>query len=137
MSTFSLQILTCNKLFYEGECEIVVFQTYDGEIAVMAHHEQMTATVEVGELRFKTPDGNWHEAVVSDGLVEVDNNKVNFIVYSAERPEEIDAARAEAALERAQEKLRQQKSIMEYHINRASMARAMVRLKYAGKITPK
>lgn len=137
MSTFSLRILACNKVFYDGECEIVIFQTSDGEIAVMAHHEQMTATVEVGGIRFKKPDGTWLEAVVSDGLVEVENNKVSIIVYSAEKPEEIDAFRAEAALERAKEKLQEKQSIMEYHISRASMARAMVRLKYAGKYTPK
>ena len=100
MSTFSLKIVACNRVFYDGECEILVFPAYDGEMAVMAHHEQMTATVEIGEIRFKLPDGTWQKAIVSDGLIKVDNNKVDVLVYSAERPEEIDEFRAEAALER-------------------------------------
>lgn len=137
MSTFSLQILACNKVFYKGECEILIFPTYDGEMAIMANHEQMTATIEIGEIRFKLPDGTWQKAVVSDGLVEVDHNKVSMIVYSAEKPEEIDAFRAEAALERAKEQLLEKQSIMEYHVSRASMARAMARLKSSGRYTPK
>ena len=97
----------------------------------MAHHEQMTSTVEIGEIRFKLPDGTWQEAVVSDGLITVDHNRVNIIVYSAEKPEEIDKFRAEAALERAKEQMQAKQSIMEYHISQASLSRAMARLKGA------
>ncbi len=102
-------------------------------MAVMAHHVQMTATVEVGQIRFRLPDGTWREAVVSDGLIKVEHNKVDIIVYSAEKPEEIDTFRAEAALERAKEQLQTKQSIMEYHVSRASLSRAMARLKSAGK----
>ena len=129
MSTFLLKIVACNRVFYDGECEILVFPAYDGEMAVMAHHEQMTATVEIGEIRFKLPDGTWQKAIVSDGLIKVENNKVDILVYSAERPEEIDEFRAEAALERAREQLQSKQSIMEYHISQASLSRAMARLK--------
>lgn len=48
---------------------------------------------------------------------------------TAERPEEIDKVRAEEAKERAQEQLRQKQSIQEYYHSRASLARAMTRLK--------
>jgi F-type H+-transporting ATPase subunit epsilon len=106
-------------------------------MAIMAHHEQMTTTVEIGQVKFKLPDGTWKEAVVSDGLIEVNDNKVSIIVYSAEKPEEIDTFRAEAALERAREQLQSKQSIMEYHVSRASLARAMARLKSAGKYNPK
>ena len=131
MSTYSLKIVACNKVFYDGDCEVLIFPAYDGEMAVMAHHEQMTSTVEIGEIRFKLPDGTWQEAVVSDGLITVDHNRVNIIVYSAEKPEEIDKFRAEAALERAKEQMQAKQSIMEYHISQASLSRAMARLKGA------
>ena len=81
--------------------------------------------------QIKLPDGTWMNAIVSDGLVEVDHNKVDVLVYSAEKPEEIDKFRAEAALERAKEQLRTKQSIMEYHISQASLSRAMARLKGA------
>jgi F-type H+-transporting ATPase subunit epsilon len=136
MNTFSLKIIACNKVFYDGECELLVFPGYDGEMAIMANHEQMTTTIEIGEIRFRLPDGSWQTAIVSDGLLKVNHNRVDVLVYSAEKPEEIDAFRAEAALERAREQLQQKQSIMEYHISRASLARAMARLRGRDKYMP-
>lgn len=130
MNTFSLKIIACDKVFYDGECEMVVFPGYDGEMAVMANHEQMTTAIEVGEIRFRVPgEQEYRVAIVSDGLLKVDHNKVDILVYSAERPEDIDAFRAEAAAERAREQLQQKQSIMEYHVSRSSLARAMARLR--------
>ncbi|MBP3203825.1 MAG: ATP synthase F1 subunit epsilon [Lachnospiraceae bacterium] len=136
MNTFSLKITACDRVFYDGECEILVFPVEDGEMAIMANHEQMTTTVEIGELRFRTPDGTEHVAIVSDGMLQVAHNQVKVIVYSAETPEEIDVSRARAAEERAREQLRQKQSIMEYHISRASLARAMARLRGRDKHMP-
>ena len=133
MNTFSLRIVACNRVFYDGECEALIFPGYDGQMEILAHHEQMTTMVKIGEIRYKLPQCDWQKAVVSDGLIHVEHNHVNVIVYSAEKPEEIDAFRAEAALERAREQLQEKQSIMEYHVSRASLARAMARLKTAGK----
>ena len=59
---------------------------------------------------------------------------MTLLVETAERPEEIDVARAQEAKERAEEQLRQKQSIHEYYHSRASLARAMARLKAtAGK----
>lgn len=84
MNTFSLKIIACNKVFYDGECELLVFPGYDGEMAIMANHEQMTTTIEIGEIRFRLPDGSWQTAIVSDGLLKVNHNRVDVLVYSAE-----------------------------------------------------
>lgn len=135
MNTFSLKFVACDKVFYEGPCEILVFPVEDGEMAVMANHEQMTTIVEIGELRFRTPDGQQHVAIVSDGMLKVDHNQVDVLVYSAETPEEIDAFRAREAAERAKEEMRHKQSIMEYHMSRASLARAMARLRGKDKYT--
>lgn len=128
MNTFSLKIIACDRVFYEGPCEIMSFPGYDGKMAIMANHERMTTNIEIGEIHFRTPDGEEHVAIVSDGLLKVKDNEVNVLVYSAEKPEEIDEFRAQAAKERAQEQLQQKQSIMEYHVSRASLARAMARL---------
>ena len=100
MNTFSLKIIACDKVFYDGEAEIVIFPGYDGEMAVMANHEQMTASIEIGEIRFRTSDGNWMEAVTSMGLITVAHNKVDILVYSAEKPEGAGAAGARGRLRR-------------------------------------
>ena len=122
MNTFFLKIVACDRVFYE------VFPVEDGEMAILAHHEQMMTNIEIGTLRFKTPDGREQVAIVSDGMLTVKKNRVDVIVYSAERPEEIDEFRAEAAAERAREKLSHQQSLVDYNISVASLARAMARL---------
>ena len=133
MKSFRLRILACDKVFYDGPCKMLIFPSYDGEMAIMHGHEQMSAAIEIGEIRFKTDKDIWRFAIVSDGLLKVEKSGVTLLVYSAERPEEIDAFRAEAALEKAREQLSQQQSIVEYHITRANLARAMARLRGANK----
>ncbi len=135
MKTFQLRILACDRVFYEGECEILIFPSFDGEMAILAGHEKMSTAIEVGEVRFRTEKGEWKVAIVSDGLLKVEKSGVILLVYSAERPDEIDAFRAEAAMERAKEQLSQKQSIVEYHISRANLARAMARLHGSGKHT--
>lgn len=125
---FDLKIVACDRVFYDGKATILIFQAEDGEMAIQAHHEQMMTTIEIGALRFRTPDGKQQIAIVSDGMLTVKKNQVDVIVYSAERPEEIDEFRAEAAAERAREQMQQKQSIVEYNISAAALARAMARL---------
>ncbi len=133
-SAYNLKIIACNGVFFDGDCESLIFPGTDGQIEVMNHHETMTGVIEIGEIKYKTPDQEWHRAVISDGLLTVyKDGSVKLIVYSCEKPENIDTFRAQEALERAQEQLRQKQSIQEYHISTANMARAMARLKGAGK----
>lgn len=66
---------------------------------------------------------------VSAGFVEVLNNRVKVFALTVERPEEIDIRRAEEARERAEEQLRQKKSLQEYNANQMALARAMSRLR--------
>lgn len=84
------------------------------------HHEDMVIAIDEGEMRFQ-PEGtdNWEYAVVGMGFVEIVNNRVTLLVETAERPEEIDVARAREAKERAEEQMRQKQSIREYYHSRA------------------
>ena len=136
MSTFSLQIISSNRTFYHGKAEIVILPSVDGQLAIMAHHEEMAVAVETGEIKFRLEDGSWITGVVSKGLAEVANNRVNIYVYSCEKPEEIDIRRAEEARDMAEEQLRQKRSIVEYQASQAALARAMARLKAAGQVKP-
>ena len=75
--------------------------------------------------------GDWREVAVGSGFMEIVNNRVTVLVQTAERPEEIDIRHAQEQKERAQEQLRQKQSIREYYHSRASLARAMARIKAA------
>ena len=130
MKKFSLKIVSCNKLFYEGDCEIITFPMDDGERSVLADHEGFIGVIDIGEVKFRVPgEKDYRKVVTSDGVIRVRKNMVDLVVYSAERPEDIDRFRAQAALERAREQLQQKQSIREYHVTRASLSRAMARLK--------
>lgn len=130
MSSFNLKVIASDKVFYDGRCECLIVPALDGELAVMAHHQNMVVATTVGEIRFREPDSDeWRKAVVGIGFVHIAHNRVTVMVDTAERPEDIDEVRAQEALERAQEQLRQKQSIQEYHVSQASLARAMYRLK--------
>ncbi|MCR5417118.1 MAG: ATP synthase F1 subunit epsilon [Pseudobutyrivibrio sp.] len=131
-SLFNLKIIACDGVFYDGDCESLIFPALDGEMAIMNHHETFTGVVDIGNIRFKKPDGEWQYAVIADGLITVyPDGSVKVVTYSCERPEDIDTFRAQEALERAQEQLQQKQSRVEYEISNANIARAMARLKGA------
>ena len=129
MNTFSLKVIASDKVFFDGKCGIIIVPALDGEQAIMSHHEDMVIATREGEVRFKEKEeDDWTKAVVGVGCVYISHNRVIMLVDTAERPEDIDRV-----LERAKEQLRQKQSIQEYHVSQASMARAMLRLKEAGK----
>ena len=126
MADFHVKIISSNRTFYEGVCHCLILPAVDGEMAVMAHHESEIVAVKAGEMRFQvTEDGQ--------GFCEIANNRVMLLADTIEKPEEIDRIRAQEALERAKERLRQKQSISEYYSTRAAMARALVRLKETEK----
>ena len=81
-----------------------------------------------GELKFRV-DNKWHYAAVSDGFAQILPKKVVLLADTVELPEEIDIKRANEAKLRAEEKLRQKQSILEYYQTQASLNRAMNRLR--------
>ena len=132
MEKFILNITASSGEFFQGECESLTLPTADGQYGVQAGHSPVLVALEMGIMQF-TVNGETRNVLVGDGIAEVTPAYVMLLVDSAERPEDIDRVRAEAALERAKEQLRQKQSIQEYHVSQASMARAMLRLKEAGK----
>jgi len=133
MSTFSLKVIASDKIFYDGRAEVLIIPEIDGERAILAHHEDMVIAIGIGDMKFRLEDNTWINAVVGQGFAQVINNRVSVLVDTVERPEDIDAARAMEALERAKEQLRQKQSLQDFHISQASMARAMSRLKSTSK----
>ena len=80
METFSLKIISSDKIFYEGPCQYLTVPAPDGQKGVLPHHENMVIAVDPGELHFKTPDGEWVTAAVSMGFAEIMNNRVSVLV---------------------------------------------------------
>ena len=132
MSTFHLKIIAYDKIFYDEEAASVVLPAIDGEVQILTNHEECVVALKTGEVRIGTPKGEMIPAVCGSGFAEVtSDNQVEILVDTIERPEEIDIRRAKEAKERAEERLLQHKSRMEYYRNTTSLARAMARLKEA------
>lgn len=129
-NTFYLKIISANRIFFSGRCRSLIVPEYDGQKEILAHHEDMVIAIDKGTMRFQRENSDiWETAVIGMGFVEIINNRVTLLVETAERPEEIDVTRALEAKVRAEEQLRQKQSIHEYYHSRASLSRAMARLK--------
>lgn len=130
--TFHLDVLASDKYFFSGDCEELVFPCIDGSYGVLPNHEPMISCLAAGDLKFKV-DGEWREAIVSDGFLEIMPNYVKILADTAERPEDIDRKRAEAAKARAEERLRQHLSTKEFYHTQAAFNKALARLKISSK----
>ena len=133
MDTFQVHILAADRTLYEGPCVSLTIPASDGERGILAHHASMMAAIVPGVLRFQPPGQEVQLAAVSPGMVKVENNEVLVLVDSAERPEEIDEARARREADQAREALLQKKSRQEYQLAQATLARALNRLRVKGR----
>ena len=131
MDTFGLKIIASDKVFYEGRCRNLIIPAPDGEVGLLPHHENMVIAIEVGIARMEVEEGKWNEIAVGTGFAEIVNNRVTLLVDTAEKPEDIDVRRAQEQKERAEEQMRQKRSIQQYYHTQASLARAMNRLRLA------
>ena len=129
MNLFTLVILAAERNFYEGDCISLVIPTTQGQYGIQAMHSNMIAAIVPGVLKFTLPGGEEIIAAVSAGLVKVENNHVLLLVDTVERPEEIDENRARRSAEQAKEAILQKRSIQDYQLAQAKMARAINRLK--------
>lgn len=132
MNGFLLEIITPEKQFFKGEAEQVICETENGSLGVLRGHETMVAALEIGEIRIKI-DGEWKNAFISEGFMEVRRDEVVIFSQCCQWPEEIDEARAEEARQRVLDNLEHAESLKEHRHNEISLARAMARLSVRGR----
>ena len=129
----TLEVVTPKGAIVSDDVDIVSAPGFAGEFGVLANHAPFLSTIKVGTLRYKK-DGSEVELMISGGFCEVSNNKITFLVESAEHGHEIDVDRAPRAKERAEKRLLQALEKQEkFDRTRAEAAlqRAMARLKIA------
>ena len=105
MSPFQLEIVTPTKLLDEGQVEYVRCPGLDGSFGVMASHREAIIALGVGEIKV-TQNGKDHFLATSGGFAEITREKVELLLETYERTEEIDTSRAENALQRAEERIK-------------------------------
>ncbi len=129
MKAFKVRIIEADSTFYDGEMVSLVVNGVDGQYGVMAGHQNLAIAIVPGTIHFETEDGEEFEAVLSDGMMRVEDGEVLILVDSAEWPDEIDTERVKAKEAAAREAMLQKKSAREYTLAEASLKRAVARLK--------
>jgi len=129
----TLEVASPMRLVVSELVDEVVAPGAEGSFGVLPGHAPFLTTLGVGELTFRKGREEFHLAIVG-GFCEVRNDKVIVLPDTAERPEEIDRARAERARGRAEDRLagRSQDDI-DYARALAALGRALMRLQVAGR----
>ena len=125
---FTFEVHTPYRLFYSGQVEAIVLKLLDGEVAIYANHDHITAPVIPCLLRIKEKNGNWKTAFTAEGILEVTSHKTVLISDAAEWPGEIDYERAKNAKEHAEKILTEENHKYETESAAASLKRANVRI---------
>ena len=129
--TFKVEIITPYRVFFSETTESVIVTSVDGEIEFLADHEPVVTPIAIGPARLLV-SGTRKTAFLSDGFLEMENNKLTILDGAAEWPEEIDVERAGRALARTIKRLSDR--TFAWESTRASLAekRAETRLRIAG-----
>lgn len=109
MRTFPLQIITPEKIFFEGDVQRVIIRTTEGDIGILAAHEKYVAALPSGPVKITLEDGTERIAALSGGAVKVSPEKTAILANAVEWAEDIDidwAKRSEADALRRKEQSR-------------------------------
>jgi len=134
MSSLKLDIVTTERVVYSEEVDMIVAPGAEGQLGILPHHAPLMTTLQAGELRVKR-GGEEDILAISGGFLEVRPDRVIVLADTAERAEEIDMARAEAAKQRAEQRLvdKGAPGLDEARVETA-LRRAMARLTVADKV---
>lgn len=127
MAKLQLVVVTAEGESFSGEVDIVVAPGEIGEFTVLPSHARLISNLVPGVLRFDQ-DGNSVSLALTGGFLEVSDNRVTVLADAAERDDAIDLERAEAALERAQQRVDSDPSSQDLERALASVRRARVRV---------
>ena len=130
---FKLEIATPQGKVFEGDVEELLAPATQGEIGVLPGHTPLLTTIEPGPLAVRQ-GGKLTYYAVHGGFCEVDGKGAAVLAEAVEVAGEVDRARAEAALKRAQERLQKLSfSDVDYADTLAALRRASARLSVIGK----
>lgn len=126
-----LEVVTPERRVLAETVDMVTVPALGGELGILPGHTPLISQLQTGVLTY-AQDGKNFSLHVSGGFVEVRDDHVSVLAEVAERPEEIDAARARLSRERLEKQLNQWNGTEEdFEIARAKLERSVVRLQLA------
>lgn len=127
-----LEIITPEKVIYKDEVNEVVVPTVDGEIAILPNHINLLSQVNPGELIIKKGSSN-QSLAITDGFLEVNNNKVSILANYAVKAQDIEIARAQEAKRRAEKIMTEKATDNELKIAQGELIKSILELRVATK----
>ena len=132
MATLRLEFVTPERLIAHDEVDEVQLPLAEGYAGVLPGHAPMLAQMRTGQIWYRK-GGEMHYAFVSGGFVEVTGERVSVLARVAERAEDIDLERAEAAKRRAEERVTRPTMEIDTERARIALLRAISRLDAASR----
>ncbi|MBI2954571.1 MAG: F0F1 ATP synthase subunit epsilon [Chloroflexi bacterium] len=132
MAKIRIEVITGERVVYAEDADIVVAPGVVGELGILPQHAPLLTALQPGELLVRK--GNEEIAMaVSGGFMEVRPDKVIVLADTAERAEDIDLARAQAAKQRAEQRIEEQRDRVDLTRAEAALQRSVARLKVVEK----
>ena len=128
-----LKIITPAKVLLEEEVDEIYSTSVDGELGILPGHISYMTPLGVGVTRY-AKNGNKEFISTIGGILQVKNNHVTILSDKAELGEQIDIARAKAAKERAEARLRTGARDVDVDRAQTALARAIARINAASGI---
>ena len=125
---FKLNVITPEKVFFDGETSQLIVRTTEGDIGILAHHTSLVADLPSGPLKIKQEDGTYRTAALSSGLLKVGGNKVSIIANAVEWADEIDIEWAKRSEEDAKARIDAKKSEKDLDLAELKLKRALNRI---------
>jgi len=128
-----LQVVSADRLLVNEQVDEVEIPGSEGYFGVLPGHTPLLALLGTGELWYRAGQHTTHVAVAF-GFAEVLPDRVTILAQIAERAEDIDVVRAEAAKKRADERLRSPSMDTDFERARIAMMKSLIRLQVATRV---
>ena len=125
--TYKLKIVTPEKLFYEGDVEMTEFNTTEGELGIYKRHVPMTVIISPGVLTITEPEGE-KKAALHAGFAEILQENVTILAELIEWRDDIDEERAISAGERARQRIAERGEDTDMDRAEAALKRSVARI---------
>jgi ATP synthase, F1 epsilon subunit (delta in mitochondria) len=130
MAEYHLQIVTPDRMVYDGQAQRLIVRTVGGDVCILAHHIDYAAPLGIGVASVTDSGGTVRNAACSGGLLSVSGGEVRLIATTFEWADEIDLERAAQAQKAAEEKLKAlDREDAQYALTEARLKRALIRQK--------
>jgi F-type H+-transporting ATPase subunit epsilon len=131
-TSLHLQIVSADRSLVNEQVDEVEIPGADGYLGILPGHTPLLTTMGVGELWYRQGQEK-HYLSIAFGFAEVQPDAVTILAQIAEKADEIEASRAEAAKKRAEERMARPGADMDFERARIAMLKALIRLQVASR----